>query len=436
MENLRRVGRGVRRGVRRLPLLGLGPAQGAGGDRLGRRRPVDAVGRRGRAAARRRPGAGRVPELLLPVGGALSRARAQPRALLPRAPDPGGDRARAHDRPPRHPRRRMPVRGPDRARRAGLARGPPRAGDGAGRAVPRDRARGVPRARRADGRPARARAARRDGVPARPRAGPRGDRGGRATPCASSTWPAGSSTCTSRPATRRCWRRCGRSGTSVRREKAYVTGGLGSRESGEAFGDAVRTAAGDRIRGDVRGDRGVHVQLADAAGDRRGALRGRDGARALQRDRRRCGGGRTRRSSTRTRSSRAAGSRASRGTRAAAARRTSPASSRRFSTTWRPATSWSIQLHLLGAGRISSAAAELDVETAYPWDGRVEITVRRPVEGFELAVRIPEWCREATIAVAEGDPPRRRRGRRQGESARRAPAWRRAAKPPFAGLRL
>ncbi len=64
---------------------------------------------------------------------------------------------------------------------------------------------------------------------------------------------------------------------------------------------------------------------------------------------------------------------------------------------------WSIQLHLLGAGRISSPAAELDVQTAYPWDGRVEIAVRRPVEGFELAVRIPEWCREATIAVAEGD---------------------------------
>jgi DUF1680 family protein len=51
----------------------------------------------------------------------------------------------------------------------------------------------------------------------------------------------------------------------------------------------------------------------------------------------------------------------------------------------------SIQLHLLANGRVSSAAAELDVETTYPWDGRVEITVRRPVEGFELAVRIPEW---------------------------------------------
>ena len=47
----------------------------------------------------------------------------------------------------------------------------------------------------------------------------------------------------------------------------------------------------------------------------------------------------------------------------------------------------SIQLHLLAAGRVSSPAAELEIETDYPWDGRVEITVRRPVEGFELSVR-------------------------------------------------
>jgi len=47
----------------------------------------------------------------------------------------------------------------------------------------------------------------------------------------------------------------------------------------------------------------------------------------------------------------------------------------------------SIKLHLLAAGRVSSGAAELEIETDYPWDGRVAITVRRPVEGFELAVR-------------------------------------------------
>jgi uncharacterized protein len=47
----------------------------------------------------------------------------------------------------------------------------------------------------------------------------------------------------------------------------------------------------------------------------------------------------------------------------------------------------SIRLHLLAAGRVSSPAAELEIETDYPWDGRAEITVRRPVEGFELAVR-------------------------------------------------
>lgn len=47
----------------------------------------------------------------------------------------------------------------------------------------------------------------------------------------------------------------------------------------------------------------------------------------------------------------------------------------------------SIQLHLLASAKIDSPAAELEIETDYPWDGHVEITVRRPVEGFELAVR-------------------------------------------------
>ena len=65
----------------------------------------------------------------------------------------------------------------------------------------------------------------------------------------------------------------------------------------------------------------------------------------------------------------------------------------------------SIQLHLLAAGRVSSPAAELEIETAYPWDGRVEVTVRRPVEGFELALRIPQWCPQAEVSVggAAGD---------------------------------
>jgi DUF1680 family protein len=57
----------------------------------------------------------------------------------------------------------------------------------------------------------------------------------------------------------------------------------------------------------------------------------------------------------------------------------------------------SIQLHLLAAGRVSSPAAELEVETDYPWDGRVEITVRRPVAGFELSVR------EARLTPRDGE---------------------------------
>jgi uncharacterized protein len=63
----------------------------------------------------------------------------------------------------------------------------------------------------------------------------------------------------------------------------------------------------------------------------------------------------------------------------------------------------SIQLHLLASATIDTAAAALRVETAYPWDGRVEIEVRRPVEGFELAVRMPAWCRGANLSLLGAD---------------------------------
>ena len=63
-----------------------------------------------------------------------------------------------------------------------------------------------------------------------------------------------------------------------------------------------------------------------------------------------------------------------------------------------------IQLHQLAAGRVESGAAVLEIATRYPWDGRVEIAVRRPVAGFELAVRVPEWCRSATVDGVAVEP--------------------------------
>jgi uncharacterized protein len=62
-----------------------------------------------------------------------------------------------------------------------------------------------------------------------------------------------------------------------------------------------------------------------------------------------------------------------------------------------------VQLHLLTAARVAAGPATLDVTTAYPWDGRVEIAVEGPAAEWELALRIPAWCPRATVTV-DGDP--------------------------------
>ncbi|WP_084077400.1 glycoside hydrolase family 127 protein [Demequina sp. NBRC 110057] len=58
------------------------------------------------------------------------------------------------------------------------------------------------------------------------------------------------------------------------------------------------------------------------------------------------------------------------------------------------------RLHLYGEGRIRLGETTLTVDTSYPWDGRVTITVAGPLE--TLALRIPAWSRDATIDV-DGD---------------------------------
>ncbi len=42
----------------------------------------------------------------------------------------------------------------------------------------------------------------------------------------------------------------------------------------------------------------------------------------------------------------------------------------------------------------------LQVETQYPWDGNIELTVREaPVAPFDLRVRVPGWCDDANVQV-------------------------------------
>ena len=65
--------------------------------------------------------------------------------------------------------------------------------------------------------------------------------------------------------------------------KTYLTGGLGSRWDGEAFGDPYELPAGPGLRGELRGHRGRLVGLADAARHRGPALRRRRRTQAVQR---------------------------------------------------------------------------------------------------------------------------------------------------------
>ena len=70
-------------------------------------------------------------------------------------------------------------------------------------------------------------------------------------------------------------------------EKTYVTGAARLAPPRRGVRRSLRAAARPRLRRDVRRDRELPVELAPAAGHRARALRRRDGARALQRDRRR-----------------------------------------------------------------------------------------------------------------------------------------------------
>jgi uncharacterized protein len=75
-----------------------------------------------------------------------------------------------------------------------------------------------------------------------------------------------------------------------------------------------------------------------------------------------------------------------------------------------------IQLHQYATSEIEADLAggqvRLSVETDYPWDGHVAITVRQaPEEPWALSLRIPAWCAAATVRVGTAEPERVRPGR-------------------------
>jgi uncharacterized protein len=62
-----------------------------------------------------------------------------------------------------------------------------------------------------------------------------------------------------------------------------------------------------------------------------------------------------------------------------------------------------IAVHLFGEStarlRVGGAPVTLEQHTAYPWDGRVTITVVTGGSEFGLALRIPGWCAGATVSL-------------------------------------
>jgi DUF1680 family protein len=80
-----------------------------------------------------------------------------------------------------------------------------------------------------------------------------------------------------------------------------------------------------------------------------------------------------------------------------------------------------VQIHQYATGRLRAGAVELRVATDYPWDGHVELEVAETgVRPWTLSLRVPAWAAGATLAVNDEplEPP-------APGSARIERAWRR-----------
>ncbi|SNT47653.1 hypothetical protein SAMN05421812_1076 [Asanoa hainanensis] len=62
------------------------------------------------------------------------------------------------------------------------------------------------------------------------------------------------------------------------------------------------------------------------------------------------------------------------------------------------------QLHLYSAGSVRTSHGQIDVDTRYPWQGHLRLTVRSTrSEPWTLALRVPGWCTAVTVSV-DGEP--------------------------------
>ncbi|WP_329004610.1 glycoside hydrolase family 127 protein [Kribbella sp. NBC_00709] len=78
-----------------------------------------------------------------------------------------------------------------------------------------------------------------------------------------------------------------------------------------------------------------------------------------------------------------------------------------------------LQIHQYAVSALRARSFAVDVDTDYPWDGLVRVTVTEaPAGEVELALRIPEWASDATVddkPVAAGDYAPVRRTFRAGD---------------------
>jgi DUF1680 family protein len=77
-----------------------------------------------------------------------------------------------------------------------------------------------------------------------------------------------------------------------------------------------------------------------------------------------------------------------------------------------------LQIHQYATSQITAVVGGgevgLAIETDYPWDGRVKVTVEQAPEGpWSLALRIPDWCQSASVRAGLAEP----------ESIRTAGRW-------------
>jgi uncharacterized protein len=60
----------------------------------------------------------------------------------------------------------------------------------------------------------------------------------------------------------------------------------------------------------------------------------------------------------------------------------------------------SIQIHQYAESQIQTKHATLQVETNYPWDGKIKINITSTLaHSWQLSLRIPAWCESATVQV-------------------------------------